>query len=51
MKDMPEPPTHYPKLKKINAKGAPVIGNLPLLKPLKPKDFQAALKDKDAVVH
>jgi hydroxyacylglutathione hydrolase len=50
MKDMPEPPSHYPKLKKINAKGAPVLGNLPLLKPLKPKDFQDALKDKDAVV-
>ncbi len=50
MKGMPEPPTHYPKLKKINAKGAPVIGHLPLLKPLKPEDFQAALEDKDAVV-
>ncbi len=50
MKDMPEPPTHYPKLKKINAKGAEILGNLPLLKPLKPKDFQAALDDENAVV-
>jgi hydroxyacylglutathione hydrolase len=50
MKDMPEPPLHYPKLKKINAKGAKIFGHLPLLKPLKPKDFQTALEDSDAVV-
>ncbi|MEJ7862905.1 MAG: rhodanese-like domain-containing protein [Pyrinomonadaceae bacterium] len=50
MKDMPEPPTHYPKLKKINAKGAEILGNLPLLKPLKPKDFQDALKDEGSIV-
>ena len=50
MKDMPEPPTHYPKLKKINAKGAEILGNLPLLKPLKPKDFQDALTDEGSIV-
>lgn len=50
MKDMPEPPAHYPKLKKVNAKGAKVFGHLPILKPLKPKDFQAALEDADSVV-
>ena len=50
MKDMPEPPTHYPKLKKINAKGADIKGSLPLLKPLGIEDFQAAQKDKETVI-
>ena len=50
LKDMPEPPTHYPKLKKINAKGAEIKGNLPLLKPLGIEDFQAAQKDKDSII-
>ncbi len=50
MKDMPEPPTHYPKLKKINARGADIKGSLPLLKPLGIEDFQAAQKDKETVI-
>ena len=47
---MPEPPTHYARLKKVNAKGAKIIGNAPMLAPRTPKDFQAALKDKNSTV-
>ncbi len=50
LEGMPEPPAHYPKLKKVNARGAKIFGHLPLLAPLKPKDFQAALEDETAIV-
>jgi hydroxyacylglutathione hydrolase len=47
---MPEPPVHYAKLKKVNARGATFFGHLPLLAPLKPEDFQAALEDENSIV-
>ncbi|MBW4623846.1 MAG: MBL fold metallo-hydrolase [Cyanosarcina radialis HA8281-LM2] len=47
---MPEPPRHYPRLKKVNAKGAPIIGCLPALSPLTPSEFQQQMEDENTVV-
>ncbi len=47
---MPEAPTHYPHLKKVNAKGAPLRGGVPILPPLSPKEFQEKMQDKNTIV-
>lgn len=47
---MPEPPTHYARLKKVNAKGAPVVGDVPPLKPLDPQEFHEAMDDEKSIV-
>ena len=47
---MPEPPRHYARLKKVNAKGAPVVGCPPTLAPLLPHEFQQKMQDDDTVV-
>lgn len=47
---MPEPPTHYPRLKKVNAKGAPVKGCIPTLVPLSPQQFQERMADSNTLV-
>ena len=47
---MPEPPTHYPRLKKVNAKGAKVLGDVPILPPLSPQEFQQLMQDENTVV-
>lgn len=47
---MPEPPTHYPRLKKVNAKGAPVKGCVPTLMPLSPQQFQEQMADTNTLV-
>lgn len=38
----PPEPIYYPRMKKINAKGPPVLGSLPPCPSLPPKEFQAA---------
>ncbi|MEC4814684.1 MAG: rhodanese-like domain-containing protein [Scytonema sp. PMC 1069.18] len=48
--DIPEPPTHYSRLKKVNAKGAPVMGCVPTLSPLSPQQFQEMMADEDTLV-
>jgi hydroxyacylglutathione hydrolase len=42
--DAPPVPTHYPRMKKVNAAGPPVIGNLPHVPALRPAAFAEALE-------
>ena len=44
----PPVPTYYPRMKKINAKGPEIIGNLP--RGLPPKTFKEAIDDKKNVL-
>jgi hydroxyacylglutathione hydrolase len=50
LSDMPEPPTHYPRLKKVNAKGATIKGCVPTLAPLSPQEFREMMQDKNSLV-
>ncbi|MGR3321502.1 MAG: MBL fold metallo-hydrolase [Pseudooceanicola sp.] len=45
--DAPPVPTHYPHLKKVNADGPPVLGNLPKLPGLTPTAFAEAIGQPD----
>jgi hydroxyacylglutathione hydrolase len=47
---MPEPPRHYTRLKKVNAKGAKVMGCVPTLQPLSPPEFQNLMTDENTIV-
>jgi hydroxyacylglutathione hydrolase len=42
----PPVPTYYPRMKKVNAEGPEVLGNLPRVRGLPPKAFKAALEKK-----
>ena len=46
------PPTsdYYPRMKKVNAKGPEILGNLPGVRGLPPKLFKAAIKEADNVL-
>ncbi len=47
----PPEPTYYKRMKKLNAKGPEVLGNLPLVPGLPPKAFQEAIvKGKSVVI-
>ncbi|MBE0545101.1 MAG: MBL fold metallo-hydrolase [Verrucomicrobia bacterium] len=46
----PPAPTYYPRMKKLNAKGPEVLGNLPTVRGLPPKYFKEATEDKDNVL-
>jgi len=46
----PPAPTYYPRMKKLNAKGPEVLGNLPPVRGLPPKFFQEAIEDDDNVL-
>ena len=46
----PPAPTYYPRMKKLNAKGPEVLGNLPSVRGLPPKFFQEAIEDDDNVL-
>lgn len=46
----PPVPTHYPKMKKLNAKGPDTYGCTPHVRALDVCDFEHAIKDKDAFV-
>jgi hydroxyacylglutathione hydrolase len=46
----PPAPTYYPRMKKLNAKGPEVLGNLPPVRGLPPKFFQEATEDKRNVL-
>ncbi|HVF10730.1 MAG TPA: rhodanese-like domain-containing protein [Abditibacteriaceae bacterium] len=50
MGGMPEPPRHYARLKKVNAKGAPVRGGVPILPPLSPQEFQEKMREPNTLV-
>jgi hydroxyacylglutathione hydrolase len=47
---MPEPPAYYAYLKQVNAQGAPVRGDVPVLPPLSPHEFQQQMQDEQTVV-
>src|SRR6056297_1818629 len=40
--DAPPVPTHYPRMKKVNAKGPQVLGNLPRIEPMADAHFASA---------
>lgn len=46
----PPAPTYYPRMKKLNAKGPEVIGNLPKVPGLPPKSFKSAIEDGNNVL-
>jgi hydroxyacylglutathione hydrolase len=47
----PPEPTYYKRMKKLNARGPEVLGNLPVIPGLPPKEFQAAAEnEKNAVI-
>ncbi|HBB34200.1 MAG TPA: MBL fold metallo-hydrolase [Cyanobacteria bacterium UBA8803] len=50
LSDMPEPPRHYARLKKVNAKGASVKGCVPTLPPLSPQQFQTMMQEENSIV-
>lgn len=45
--DAPPVPTHYPNLKKVNAGGPPVLGNLPKAPALTPERFAQTIEQPD----
>ena len=46
----PPTPTYLPRMKKVNAKGPEILGNLPVVRGLPPKMFQEAMEQKDHMV-
>jgi hydroxyacylglutathione hydrolase len=46
----PPTPTYYPRMKKVNAKGPEIRGNLPTVRGLPPKLFTEAIQQKDNVL-
>jgi hydroxyacylglutathione hydrolase len=50
MEDAPPVPTHYPRLKKVNADGPAVLGNLPRVSGLAPDAFAAAIETGDGQI-
>ena len=40
----PPVPKHYPRLKRVNSEGPPVIGGLPQIPPMRPETFAEAVK-------
>ena len=46
----PPTPDYYPRMKKVNAKGPEILGNLPGVRGLPPKLFKAAIKEADNVL-
>ncbi|MGB7441511.1 MAG: rhodanese-like domain-containing protein [Coleofasciculaceae cyanobacterium] len=50
LNDMPEPPRHYAHLKKVNAKGAKLMGCVPTLQPLSVEEFQQQMQDENTLV-
>ena len=46
----PPAPTYYPRMKKVNAKGPEILGNLPKVPALPPKFFKEAIADENHVL-
>ncbi len=46
----PPVPTHYPKMKKLNAKGPEVFGHMPQVRSLSIKEFEKETKNTDTVI-
>lgn len=50
LSELPEPPSHYSRLKKINAQGANIKGCVPTLPPLSVSEFKAGIQDQNALI-
>jgi len=50
LKDLPPAPTYYPRMKKVNAHGAGVLGCLPNVQPLDPQKFADAARAENVLV-
>jgi hydroxyacylglutathione hydrolase len=50
LKDLPPAPAYYPRMKKVNAMGAGVLGCLMNVQPLDPQKFAEAAKAENALV-
>ncbi len=46
----PPVPTYYPRMKKVNAKGPEILGNLPRVAALPPKVFKEAVDNKEGTI-
>ena len=49
LRTAPPIPTYYPRMKKVNAKGPEILGNLPQIPALPPKTFKQAIEEKAGV--
>ena len=50
LRTAPPTPTYYPRMKKVNAKGPEILGNLPGVPALPPKTFQQAIEQEEGVL-
>ncbi len=50
LRTAPPIPTYYPRMKKVNAKGPEILGNLPQIPALPPKTFKQAIEEKAGVL-
>lgn len=50
LRTAPPMPTYYPRMKKVNAKGPEILGNLPSVPALPPKTFKQAVEEKAGVL-
>lgn len=50
LRTAPPVPTYYPRMKKLNAQGPEILGNLPRVPGLSVKEFKSAAERKDAVL-
>jgi len=50
LRTAPPVPTYYPRMKKINAEGPDIMGNLPRVQAMPAKAFQAAIEGKKGVL-
>lgn len=50
LRTAPPTPTYYPRMKKVNAKGPPVCGNVPCVPALPPRTFKQAIEEEEGVL-
>jgi hydroxyacylglutathione hydrolase len=50
LRTAPPTPTYYPRMKKLNAKGPEILGNLPSVPALPPKIFKQAIEQEEGVL-
>ena len=50
LRTAPPTPTYYPRMKKLNAKGPAILGNLPSVPALPPKAFKAAVEQEEGIL-
>lgn len=50
LRTAPPTPTYYPRMKKLNAKGPDILGNLPRVPALPPKTFKQAIEQEEGIL-